>query len=242
MLGSRQGMLIVAVVAAAIAAAVIVIAINRYRDSVNSSNAEVTVLVANNLIQKGTSGQTLATSGLYTPTKVIQKHVTTGAITDAAGLQGKVAVTDILPGQQLTLSDFAVGTGIITELASNERAISIPLDSSHGLSGIVTPGDRVDVYSGFNVQTSGGTGPQMRLLVPDVQVLSTSGGGQGSSGNVVLAVNDNYAAEVAYASDNGKVWLVLRPGNAQNASQTIATINSILAARPPIATNNGRKP
>lgn len=242
LLATRQGTAIVALVCAAVAAAIIVVAINRYRDSVNTSNAQVSVLVANALIQKGTSGAALAASGGYTATRMIERHVTPGAISDAAVLEGKVAVSEILPGQQLTLSDFAIGTGFATQLASNERAISIPLDSSHGLTGVVQTGDRVDVYAGFNAAGAGAIGPQLRLLIPNVLVLNSSVGSGSAGGNVLLAVNDNEAAEVAYASDNGKIWLMLRPANGQNPTQTVATIQSILLGRPPIQSATGGKP
>jgi pilus assembly protein CpaB len=222
----------VALVTAAVAALIIVVAINRYRHNVNTSNSQTSVLVANGLIQKGSSFASIASAGLYAPSKVIEKRITPGAITDASALAGKVAVTNILPGQQLTAADFAVSSGVATELAANQRAIAIALDSSHGLSGIVQAGDHVDVYAGFTT----GAGSQVRLLVPDVLVLSssTSGGGIGSSssGNIVLAVDDNQAAQVAYASDNGKIWLTLRPGNAKNPAQTVASLASILASSP----------
>jgi Flp pilus assembly protein CpaB len=245
LLATRRGTLLVAIACAVAAAAILVFAINRYRQSVNATATQDTVLVANHLIQKGTSGAELAASQLYTPATLTSKNVASGAITDAAVLQGKVAVHDILPGQQLTLADFGPAVGVPDELAANQRAISIPLDSSHGLSGVVTTGDRVDVYAGFNVAGQNGiAGPVLRLLIPNVLVLESSAGGTNGTngGNVVLAVNDNQAANVAYASDNGKIWLVLRPGNAQNPSTTTATMQSILLGQPPISGGAGGKP
>jgi pilus assembly protein CpaB len=242
LLATRHGTLLVALTATVVAAGILVLAINRYRQSVTTSNAQSTVLVANSLIEKGTSGTAIAASQLDTPTKIVEKHLSTGAISDTAMLTGKVAATNILPGQQLTTADFALASGLATQLAANQRAISVPLDTSHGLSGVVTPGDHVDVYAGFIAAG----GPQIRLLVPNVLVLesaSTGGGGLASNnggGNVVLAINDNQAAEIAYASDNGKIWLVLRPGNAQGATQTVANLQSILASQPP--TGSGSRP
>jgi len=240
LLATRHGTLVVALTATVVAAGILALAINRYRQSVTTSNVQSTVLVANRLIEKGTSGTAIAASQLYTPTKVVEKHLSAGAISDTAILSGKVAVTNILPGQQLTATDFAPATGVATQLAANQRAISVPLDTSHGLSGVATPGDHVDIYAGF---TAAG-GPQIRLLVPNVLVLqssSTAGGlANSGGGNVVLAINDNQAAEVAYASDNGKIWLVLRPGNAQSATQTVANLQSILAAQP--STGPGGQP
>jgi Flp pilus assembly protein CpaB len=239
-LATPLGTLAVALATAAIAAALIIVAINHYRNSVRAANTPTTVLVANHLIEKGTSGVELATAGLYSPIKVTQKHLATGAIANAAALAGKVAVTNILPGQQLTLADFAPASGLATQLAADQRAISVALDPSHGLGGILTAGDHVDVYADF----TGPGGPQLRLLVSDVLVLGTTapGGGIASSGtgNVVLAINDNQAAEVAFAADNGKIWLLLRPGNAQDATRTVATLQSILAGRP--ASGSGGRP
>jgi pilus assembly protein CpaB len=235
LLATRRGTLAVALAAVIIAAGIIVLALNRYRHSVNTSNSVESVLVANKPIEKGTPGATLVAQGMYAPAKVLEKRVSPGALTDAAALSGRVAVTNILPGQQLTLTDFAYGGGVATELAANQRAIAIPLDASHGLSGILQTGDHVDVYSGFNAAA----GAQVKLLISNVLVLEagvggSSGvvGGGNSSGQVVLAVNTNQAAEIAYASDNGKIWLVLRPGNAKNASRTSASIGSILSAAP----------
>jgi pilus assembly protein CpaB len=237
LLATRQGTIAVALTATLVAVGILVLAINRYRQSVSASNAQTTVLVARGLIQKGTSGSAIAAAQLYAPTKVIEKHVSVGALSDAAALSGKVAATNILPGQQLTATDFVASTGTATELAANQRAISIPLDSSHGLSGVLTAGDHVDIYVGF--AAPGGV-QQVRLLIPNVLVLSaagsTSGVGSSANGNIVLAINNNQAAAVAYASDNGKIWLVLRPGNAQNASQTVATLQSILATSPAVGT------
>ena len=243
LLATRRGTLIVALACAVAAAAILVFAINQYRSSVNSASTQDTVLVANGLIQKGTSGAEITSGQLFTPTKLTSKSVTTGAIADAAVLQGKVAAADILPGQQLTAADFTLGTGVANQLAANQRAISVPLDSSHGLSGVLASGERVDLYVGFNVAGQNGvSGPVLRLLVPNVLVLESNSAGNNNAngGNVVLAVNANQAAAVAYASDNGKIWLLLRPGNAQNPATTTATLQSILLGQPQIS--SGGKP
>jgi Flp pilus assembly protein CpaB len=104
---------------------------------------------------------------------------------------------------------------------------------------VVHTGDRVDVYVGVNVQGANGAGPEIRLLLPDILVLSAPAAG---GGNVVFAVNANDAAELAYAADNGRIWLVLRPGNAESATQTVATLQSLLVGQPPTLAGPGRKP
>jgi Flp pilus assembly protein CpaB len=238
LLATRRGTLIVALACAVAAAAILVFAINRYRHNLNSTNNQVSVLVATSLIQQGTSGAEVAASQQYTVRKFSSKLVTAGAFTDAGLLQGKVALENILPGQELTSADFGIGSGVALQLAANQRAITIPLDASHGLGGVLQNGSRVDMW--VELSGSGQAGTQLRLLIPNAEVLEASATGTGGPGDVVFAVNASQAAEVAYASDNGRIWLFLRPPNAQNPSVTTASLQSLLAANP--NASSGGKP
>ena len=225
-LSTRRGAIAVALVCAIAAGAVLLIAFSRYRASVRASQQNLTVLVANRLIPKGTSGTAIATGGSFTAESFPAKQAATGAVANTAVISGEVAVRDILPGAQLTAADFAPASGIAASLAPNQRAISLTLDQAHGLNGLVQAGDHVDVYGGFNVEP--GTGPVrpvMRLLVPDVSVLqaSSGGGGIGGSGQTsttVLAVDQLQAAMIAFGQEYGKIWLTLR-GNGASATQPV---------------------
>ena len=237
LLSTRQGTIAVAGISALVAAAILVYAMHQYRTSVDAKGKPETVLVANQLIQKGTSGSAISAERLFTPTRIVAKQASVGAVADASVLQGKVAVADIYPGQQLTASEFAIGGGLATALAANQRAVSIPMDASHGLIGQVTAGDHVDVYAGWY---SGGAGRAvgfLRLLIPDVPVLEvaatgSTGTGGGGSSNAVLEVTDKQAGELAYASDNSKLWFTLRPPNATAPPASEITVNSLLAETP----------
>jgi Flp pilus assembly protein CpaB len=106
--------------------------------------------------------------------------------------------------------------------------MSIPLDTGHGLTSVLHAGDRVDVYAGLNSSVNGSAGSggsasvAVRLLMTNVPVMAVSlnsgggvgGGGVGQQGDVLLKVNARDAGALAFASDNGKVWLVLRGANA----------------------------
>jgi hypothetical protein len=52
---------------------------------------------------------------------------------------------------------------------------------------------------------------------------------------MVLAVSSADAAKVAFAADNGKVWILLRPLNALKPQTGITTLNSILSSVPQTA-------
>ena len=71
----------------------------------------ISVLVAKSLIQKGTPGAVIASTNVYQVGSIPKSQVKSGAFVDPKTLAGQVATTDIFPGQQLTASDFATGTG-----------------------------------------------------------------------------------------------------------------------------------
>lgn len=237
-LSTRRGTAMIALACAIVAGGVIVLAMSRYRSSVNASGNPETVLVATQAIPKNTPGAVLANSGMFKATQIVSKQVSAGAVADASLLQGKVAVRDISPGEQLTVSDFTSNGGIPAQLAPTERALTLSLDNQHGMLGLLNTGDHVDVYAGFGVQSGNGlTVPVLRLLMSDVPVIkagtdsSASGvtGGSNTTSQVTLKVPDNQAGQLAYAQDNGKVWLVLRPANATStAAPSTITLQSLL--------------
>ena len=226
LLATRRGTVLVATGCAIVAAGIIIFAMSSYRHNVNAENSPETVFVASGLIQKGTSGEAIASGQLFKPTSIATKQVSSGAIADAAQLHGKVATANIYPGQQLTSSDFTASGGIPSELGPIQRAMTITVDSAHGMVGQIHNGDHVDVYADLQ-SGSGETQQFVRLLLANVPVLnapsSASSNGFGSSNpsnqqsNVTLKVDSDQAGALAFASDNGKIWLVLRPANAIQA-------------------------
>lgn len=222
---NRSGAVIAGIVAAAIAIILLVVYLNSYRSSVNSDKAPERVLVATKLIAKGTSGAVIAQKKLYEVTDVQKDQLKLNAITDPAALVDRITVADVFPGQQLTQDDFSTEqqTGIPYQLIGPQRAIAIPTDTAHGVGGVVGTGNFVDVYVG----TSGRQGQLVTLLASNVYVLSAPTGG---GGNFILRVPTAQAAKFAFASDNTKIWLVLRPQvGASRTRPTTATLATLLA-------------
>ncbi len=238
MLATRRGTVLIAAACALVAAAILIFVMERYRHNVNAEGTPETVLVASGLIQKGTSGDAIASEQLFKPTTVATKQAAAGVLADTAQLHGKVAAQDIYPGQQLTSADFTTGSGLTAELGPTQRAMTIPLDSSHGMIGQLHPGDHVDVYAGLSPEGVARGVAVLRLLMSNIDVLvaakSGEGGGltggspQTQQGNVTLKVSASQAGQLAYASDNGKVWLVLRPANAATTSTAVTSAQSLL--------------
>jgi Flp pilus assembly protein CpaB len=245
-LSSKNGSLAAAGMAAAIAGLLIVFFLQQYRHNVDKGGVPTSVLVAKRLIEQGASGDSVGANGLFKDTEVPRDQLKRGAVTDAAALRGKVAKSDILPGQQLTAGDFtAAGHGVVTKLAADQRAITVSLDSAHGLVGKIRKGDHVDVLSGFMLDSSTGRQrPVLRMLMQDVLVLdvpkkasnaAVGGGGANDTSEVTLRVAVEAASKIAFVADNGKLWLVLRPQNGAKLDRsTLVTFASLLADAKPV--------
>jgi Flp pilus assembly protein CpaB len=228
-LSGRRGTLLIAVVAALAAGLLIFLFVQQYKKHVNGTVSTSPVFVATQFIQRGTSANVIATKSLFQRTLVKSDQVVTGAITDPSLIQGQVATKDIYPGQQLTAADFTTSdVTIASQLSGSQRAIAVPVDAAHGLVNYVHAGDYVDVLSSFAGGTGSTTGGAVTTLARHILVLATSasGGGIGTTGGdeAVLRVTDQLALEVAYAVDNGKVWITLRPpAGATNSTAATTT-------------------
>jgi Flp pilus assembly protein CpaB len=215
---TRQGTVLLGVIAAVIAAVALVVYLNHYRSSVKSGGADVSVLVAQKLIQKDTPGDVIRTSGgFYKSTSISKDEAETGAILSPATLAGQVALTDISPGQQLTAADFGpAGASVANLLSRNQRAVVVALGSPQEVGGQIGAGSHVDVWVTTSAQGASGVSRTItKLLFQDMYVLGTS------SGNVTLRANPKQAGQIIFASSNDQIWLVLRP--------TIGTIS-----KPPV--------
>jgi pilus assembly protein CpaB len=225
--------------AAVLAALLLLVYLNSYRSSLNTSAAPTTVLVASKLISKGTSAAVIGSTGLMQPLTIAREDVKDGAVADPATLKGRIATTDIYPGQQLTLADFTATTtdAIPTRIVGDQRALAVPFDSARGMIGYVRPGDHVDIYVGLNAGGSNASAAVIKLLMPNILVLNApgiAGGGigGGNGANFVFRVKGAQAAKLAFASDNGTLWIVLRPtNNAKAVTPGLITAQSLLRGR-----------
>lgn len=205
---TRRGAFTVAAVAATLAGLVLVVFISRYKQDVNAGLAPAPVLIADRLIPRGTAANEVISEKLFKPTAVAEQKVPAGAVTQASEILGKVAVRDVLPGQQITTADFAVAADAIrSRLSKRERAIQIPIDKIHGLLTTLRPGDRVDILAAFKASsaTAGSGPPVLEPLVRDIRIMQNSGD------SVILETTDQQGAKLAFAADNAQLWFLLRP-------------------------------
>ena len=242
MLATRGGTVAVGGFAAAFGALLLLLYLAQYRNSVDESGEPITVLIAKSLIEKGTPGDIVGLKGLFQTTDAPRDQLQDGAITDPSALRVRLATSDVYPGQQLTAGDFsASASGALgAQLAGNQRAIAVPIDTAHGMVGQLRTGDRIDVLAGFNVSSGGGgftARPVMKVLTQNVLVLEApkraATGVASNAAQVVLRTTYREAAEIAWAVDNGKIWVVLRPRSGAPVKRAqLITPEALLGVRP----------
>jgi pilus assembly protein CpaB len=226
LLTTRRGTIILGVGAAVLAAIALLVYLNQYRNSVDSGAQPMSVLVAKSLIQKGTPGAVVGSTSLFQVASIPRDQLKTGAFIDPKTLTGKVATTDIYPGQQLTAADFGVGTGnVLTQnLARDQRAVVVPLDVPAQVGGQIAAGDRVDVWVLLSAQGSNGVSrPIVREVLQDMHVLAVS------ASNVTFRATPRQAGQLMFASQNARIWLTLRPAvSSTNSKPPVVSINDLL--------------
>ena len=249
MLGTRSGTLVLAGGAALLAALLLIAFLGQYRDSVKGGTAPASALIAGGTIPKGTSGDAVISDERFKLTTLPTEELKDGVLTDTTALAGMVATREILPGEQITAADFAAkGDPIRGQLTGDQRAVAVPVDSAHGLIGTVRAGDKVDIYAAFNASggRNGAGRPVVRTLLQNVLILSVPDTGDeqvesGKLGDVMVRVNDQEAAALAYSAENGKVWMALRaPAGASQQKPASVDLDALIAGLPTIRTEEGR--
>lgn len=247
LMSTRGGTLALGAVAAVLAAGIFLLYLKRYRASIEQARQPMPVLVAKSVIEKGTPGDVIGTEEMFQPSTTPKSELKEGAISDPALLRGKVATEDVFPGEQLTIASFAAAppNAAVAKIKGYERGIAVPVDAARGMVGHIRTGDRVDVIAGFNSTSaeSGMGSTFVRVLLQDVLVLhapeqaqgAAVGGGDNAKKTLVLRMTDEQAVRVAFARDNGEIWVVLRPrAGVQQSKPSLATIETMLLGMKPM--------
>jgi Flp pilus assembly protein CpaB len=217
-----------------LATILLIVYLDRYRSRVSGASAPTPVLVAKQVIRAGTPGTIVANNQMYAATTLPKKEVLEGAIADPTFLTGRAAAVDILPGQQITATDFAATatTTIDSQITGSQRALSMSIDLIHGSLGQIKAGDEVDVYmtsTGKEGKTKGK--PVIELFRPAVKVLAVPGP---TSATLILRVESKEAPKYAYAIDNKRLWFVIRPAaGSKKTTPTVGHEDNLIEGRKP---------
>lgn len=172
-----------------------------------------------------------------------------GAITDIASLEGLVASTDLVEGEQLLRSRFSTADDLGTvPVPEGMLAVAASLAPERALGGRIRPGDAVAVIASFDPTGQEGSTSTSRLILDGVLVsgvqrpLSRSfapGADVGSSADdatrtpegdllVTLAVSPTAAQQLVFALEHGTVWLAGQPSTTSVPSTAALTFQDVL--------------
>ncbi|HET7902676.1 MAG TPA: hypothetical protein VFL59_15945, partial [Candidatus Nanopelagicales bacterium] len=100
-MGRRTLLLIAALVVAALGTVAVWLYASNADNQAQEGQQLVTVLVAKDKIEVGTSGSTAASNGAFEPKSLPQSAVPQGSISDATSIANQVALIPVYPGQTI---------------------------------------------------------------------------------------------------------------------------------------------
>jgi Flp pilus assembly protein CpaB len=248
----RARNILIAVALAAVAALLTSFYVTSYKRHVQRSEDHVTVLVAKQDIDEGTSGADAA--HMMRSVEVPRRSVVPGAISSPDQVAGLVATQKTLEGEQVTTRRFnpVAENGPRADLKGTLRAFQVQGDANQTLAGTLHDGDHVDVVAAFKYRRSGNSGNTFyasRVVLRDLKVLHAPSvpavGSKLTNGlqqdfSVMLAVTDQQAQKLLFtvtqtggngaSSGNGSGWsLELRPVvHADDSPESVTTLDSVL--------------
>src|SRR4051812_41511232 len=159
----RKALLLVAAVIAAVGTLLVFLYVRGADTRADQRYDAVQVLRVVKPIAAGETVEAAQSAGKIESGSVSKKDLLPDALTGTQPIAGKVAVTNIYPGEQLISSKFgATGSANGLAIPKGKIAISINLSDPSRVAGFVNPGDKVAIFmnSGTFTRLLGHPGPQ----------------------------------------------------------------------------------
>jgi pilus assembly protein CpaB len=185
-------------------------------------------------------------------TPFLKESVPSGYFTDPASLKGRVLVTPLKKGEPLLeyrLAPTSVTTGGISAvLKSGKRALAVKGDKVIGLSGLIRPGNRVDVLVTLNDPRN--KQEVTKVVLENILVLATGPEIQKSDQDktetspvdvFTLEVTPEEGEKLALAASQGRLQFALRnPIDTENVITKGATIPNTLDSLKNVTAHGGK--
>lgn len=140
-------------------------------------------------IDQGETIEDAAANGKIALEAVPANQVLTDALASTSTLAGKVAVTNLYPGEQIIASKFGgASESVALPIKEGDIAISVSLSDTARVAGFVNPGSEVAIFLNGTNATSGQ--PFTRLLLDRVTVI-----GVGSTTPITTTVTTEEGAQ-----------------------------------------------
>ena len=147
------------------------------------------------------------------PTSMVPEN----AVLTKEEYEGLATVARTFPGDMITLDKLSDESAPSGDIPSGMVAIGIPVDSTMTSSGMLLPGDRVDVLVTFLMRSALGSGKTIKTVLEFVQVFATdsereavTGGGEKKTKTITLLVTPDEAMLVKLAEEVGRLHLAMR--------------------------------
>jgi Flp pilus assembly protein CpaB len=233
---TRLRNLIVPVALAVLAVVLIGIYMVSYRSSVTNGAELVKVLVAARDIPAGTKGSAVASGGYLKSQTVPRRAVVPGSVVSGAPLTSLVSTDPIYKGEQITLRQFGplAQAGIFAKFSGKQRAVALLGEPTQLLAGTVSDGDRVDVVATSYYSSRGLSRATSRIVLRDLLVLEAPDQkvvdvNNGEKSTATIVMNDRQTQTMAWAMNNSKWFLTLRPTKRPRSSRTsLETLKTFL--------------
>lgn len=207
------------IVAGAAAAAVALLVLHAWQQQVMeefSPGEEVEVLTAADTLEAGT----VITSNM------LEARPYAGHLLEGIGkplyrkrlrmLIGRTLAREVKRGEILREADFTHGidrSTLADKIEKNQRAVPFPVGELNAFSGLIEPGDQVDILLHLPHPRTGK--PVIKSFLERVEVLATGdridpGQGFGGGGTITLLLDREQAAAASLAQRNGELIFLLR--------------------------------
>ncbi len=231
----RKVLLLVAAVIAALGTLLVFLYVRGADTRADQRYDAVQVLRVVKPIAAGETVEAAQAAGKIESGSVSKKDLLPDALTGTETVAGKIAVTNMYPGEQVIGSKFgATGSSNGLAIPKGKIAISVNLSDPARVAGFVVPGDKVAV---FMTDSSAFT----RLLLPNVQVI-----GAGTTTVVSTTTTDATGAQVAEQLPKTLLTLALSQPEAEkilyassNGELAFALLNSDSQVAPSQGVNKG---
>lgn len=178
-----------------------------------SSENYVPVAVAKVMIP----ARQVITDQMVSFTEIPFNYVNPSVVGKPGDVVGRIARTDIYPGEQIIKNKIAnsndPGDGLAMIVEPGRRAMTIAVNDVTGVAGLLKPGDHVDVLGTVNT----GKETITSTLLQDIKVLavnksmsSPADSKQPQTGTLTLSVNPFEAQHLTLASEKGSLRVLLR--------------------------------
>lgn len=249
---SRLTLIIIAIVMGLLAAIGIFSYVNGLASKYEAEGKKIMVVIATADVPFGTRVEDMRENGRVALREVPAKYVAAGALTNLDGQEGRVLITKLSKGEQLTAQKLEMPNkaGLKYKVPKGHRAITIPVTEVTGVAGMIIPGAYVDVVVSFK------PGPNdkniAKIMLHNVMILAVGKSldteeqkvqedkkseespdkvapkaEDKPSSNVTMALTPPDVEKLVFAAENGGIWLTLAPSNREvvpTPGQTMETV------------------